>query len=707
MTNRIGTYGASQEYLASLLTLQSRTNNEEEQLTSGKISQTYSGIAATADTVLNYQVLNTQTQQYTTDNSITTTRLQAASTAIGGVQTSITNFMNELENFQQNGTFDQASVSQLQTFAFQGLQDIQAYLNTSINGEYLFGGGKTSTTPMEMDASSLSQFQAQYNGSTITYPTTTTADLLSTNITPKQSTSLSFQPSTGTIVAAQADALDSVVAGSTVTVADSNSNNNTYTVRSQAATNILGTPLGETTTTAGAGTTALISYGSNATALDNTTTGNLNFAFAANGQMTITPTNANTLAALTPGMKFTVSGSTGNAWDGSYQVVGNTNGTVTIENDETPVQPEQVQSSAISITDNTTSTSPTLTSGQLSFSSSASSTTGLTTVTLTAAGATDFSGITAGDYVTINGTADHNGTYQVASVTGNTVTFTANPQAIRVSQFLPQTGRTDVTLSTTDSSGNTSTLQSSSYGSLSFSPTGTGGETITAAYPGTLVGSDGSPLPAAGSILKLSSTSGVNDGNYTVVSNDGTSIVVQSNTLTSETNSTTATISSSSYYKGDSLQASQLVDLGRSVPVGVSASDPAFEKAIRAMSIIAQGTFGTAGGLDQNQGRVSSAIWLLQDSLQSPAPGTPPYGQESSSDISSVNQGLGYTQSIIAQKNTTQSQLMGYLQTQISAYTNIDQTTAVVNLMNDSNALQAAYQAVAQIRNLSLMNFLK
>jgi flagellin-like hook-associated protein FlgL len=707
MTNRIGTYGASQQYLFNMLSLQQRTNKEELQISSGKISQTYSGIAAAANSVLNYQVLNTETQQYQTDNSITTTKLQAASSAVGGVQTSITTFLNQLKNFQQNGAYDQGSINQLQTFAFQGLQNIQAYLNSNINGEYLFSGGKTSTAPMQMQSASLSQFQSQYNGYTITYPTTTGGDLLTADITPKQSTSLSFQPSSGTIVAAQADALDSVATGSTITVANSTSNNNTYTVRSQASTNILGAALGETTTAAGAGASALVTYGSSATKVTNATTGNLNFAFAANGQMTITPTNANTLSALTTGTKFTISGSTGNAWDGSYQVVSNLNGVVTIANDETPVQSEQVQSTALSLTDNTTAATPALTSGKLTFSSSASSATGLTTVTLTAAGATDFSGISAGDYVTLSGTADHNGTYKVASATGNAITFTANPTAIRVSQFLPQSGRTDVTLSGTDPSGNQSTFTKQEYTSLSFSPTGVGGETITAATANAFKDAHGAVAPPPGSLLNLASTSGVNDGNYVVVSNDGTNIVVKSNTLTTETNSTTATISATSYYKGDSLQQSQLIDKGRSVSIGTSAADPAFEKAIRAMGIIAQGVYGTAGGLDQNKNRISNAIWLLNDSLQSPAAGTPPYGQESSSDINSVTQGLGYTQNIISQKNTTDTQLTGYLQTQISAQENIDPTTAVTTLLNDSNALQAAYQAVAQIRNLSLMTYLK
>ena len=707
MTTRIGTYGANQQYLSNITNIQLQVNTDEEQVSTGKISQSYSGIAAASDSLLNFQVQNSEEETYQTDNSITNTKLQAATSAISGIQTTVTNFMNELQSFQQNGATNQSSVNQIQTFAFQAMQNMQAYLGSNINGEYLFGGGRTSSTPMVMAASTLSNFQSIYNGSSITYPTTTGADLLNTTIGPKQSTALTFLPQSGCIVAANADALSPVVQGSTINVADTSSNNGTFTVRSQASTNTQGQPLGETTTAAGAGSNALITYGTTPDTLTNATTGNLNFAFAPNGQMTVTPSNANTMAALTTGTNFTVSGSTGNAWDGSYSVVSNVDGVVTLANNENTAQPETVASTALAVTDQTTSSGIPLTAGNLTFATSTSATTGLTTVTLTSAGANDFAGVSAGQYVTFGGTDNHNGTFQVSAATGNTISFTMNPDAVRVSQFLPQTGRKDVSVSAEDSSGNGNTFTSVNYGSLSFNPDGTNGETITAATPGCFVDAQGSFSPAIGTILKLSSTSGVNDGTYTVTGNDGTNISIQSNTLNAETNSTTGQISSTSYYQGDSLQQSSIVGQGRVVNIGTTAADPAFEKAIRAMGLIAQGTYGTAGGLDQNMNRVTQALYLLNDSLESPAAGTPPFGPESSSSINSVQQAIGYTQSIITQQTTSESQVQGYLETQISSQTNANPTTSVTDLMNDSNALQAAYEALAQVHSLSLLNYLK
>ena len=706
MTTRIGTYGASQQYLQQIMNLQDRTNAEELQVSSGKISQTYSGIAASADTVLNFQVSESLSQQYQTDNSITNTKLQAASAAVSGVQTTITNFQSELQNFQQNGATDPQSINQIQTFAFQALQDMQAYLGSNINGNYLFSGGKTSTPPVQLAASTLTQFQQMYNGSTNAYPTTGSADLLNVNITPKQTTAMTFNPAQGVITSANASALQAVTAGSNITIGNSNSNNGNYTVRSQAATNVSGQPLSETSATNTAGTPT-ITFGATPNTISSAATGALNFAFAPSGQMTIVPANPNSMAALTPGTTFTISGSTNNAWDGSYKVDTNSNGVITIENNELTASSEDIGSSALSVTDTTSGTSPTLTPGTLRFSTNASSTTGLTTVTLTSTGAQDFANIHAGDYVQLGGSLNHNGTFQVSAATGNTISFTVNPVALRVSQFLPQTGRTDVTLTGNNPSGNSAAFTAKDYGSLTFSPTGNDGETITSSIPNAFMDDSGTITPESGQLIKLSSKTGVNDGTYTVVSNDGTSIVVQSNTLQSETNSTTATLSSASYYQGDDMQQQQIISEGRTVNVGTTAADPAFEKAIRAMSIIAQGSYGTAGGLDQNMGRISNSLFLLADSLQSPAAGTPPYGPEKSSDINSVTENIGYTQKIIAQADSTQAQVSGYLQTQLSSQINTDPTTAVTNLLNDSNSLQASYQALSQIRNLSLMNYLK
>ena len=456
MTNRIGTFGAGQQYLQQILTLQDRTNKEELQVSSGHVSQSYSGIAAASNTVLNFQVSESLTQQYQTDNSVTTTKLQAANAAVNGVQTAITNFKNQLTTFKQNGATDQQSVKQMQTFAFQAMQDIQAYLGTNINGNYLFSGGKTSTVPVQLPASTLDSFQKLYDGANLSYPTTGSADLLDVNMGSKQTTALSFVPSTGVIVGAQANALAPVTTGSNITIAGTTSNNGTFNVKSQAATNYSGAALAETTTAAGAGAGTTIVYGSNQTYLQPAATGGLTYAFAPNGQMTITPGTANSLAPLTAGTTFTVTNTTGGAWDGSYKVVSNTNGVVTLENNESPVNEEEVSSSAMTIQDATTAlgTSIPLTSGTLRFTSSASASTGLTTVTLTAAGSNDFSGVNVGDYISMGGTSDHNGAFKVSAVTGNTISFTMNPDAVRVSQLLPQTGRTDVTLTGNDSQGN-------------------------------------------------------------------------------------------------------------------------------------------------------------------------------------------------------------------------------------------------------------
>ena len=168
-----------------------------------------------------------------------------------------------------------------------------------------------------------------------------------------------------------------------------------------------------------------------------------------------------------------------------------------------------------------------------------------------------------------------------------------------------------------------------------------------------------------------------------------------------------ATVTASSWYKGDTLTLQQPIDTDQTVTTGIYASDPAFEKAMRAMALIAQGAYGTPGGLANNQGRLSAATYLLQDSLQSPAPGTPPYGTEETSDISTLASTIGFTQSTIANKTTNEQTYAGFIQNRLAKIEQSDPTTTITELLADNNALQASYQSLSKMWSLSLLDYIK
>ncbi|RAU22893.1 hypothetical protein CU669_05790 [Paramagnetospirillum kuznetsovii] len=715
---RIGTLGANTAYVDRILDIQSRMNDGQLQVSTGLKSQTYAGIATDANSLLNFETEKASAQQFIKGNTSVGTKLSAAASSLTGIQKSLKTFQNQLSSFYSGNTTDRKNVEQIQGFAYQAMLDIQSYLGANVNGQYLFAGGRVSQDPVQLPASTLSGFQAIYNGSTVQWPTSRSAQLLSTTMTSSDTTQLIVNSATGTIRAADADSLSQLATGARFSITNSVSNNTTYQVRAHAAMNVGGTALAEGTSAVGAAT---ISYGSTPTNLSTAAggTGALTFAFAANGNMTMTPANANTLSPMTAGTKFTINGSTGNAWDGAYKVVSNLNGVVEFATDTDQGKTESLTQTAttspLSLSLNY-GAATSLTTGAVSMTAVPSTATGKTTITVTTTGATDFAAYSVGDTITIGGSGGHNGTFTVSAVGagGSSVSFVENSDAVRVSQFVPQTGRSDVAIKFQVGPGATNdqitagsgTSANTGYGTLTFSPTGTTGERITGSAGATsFVTGGGALYPAVGQVIQLSSTSGVNDGSYTVTANTGSYIEVQSILPTSETVST-AKIDASSWYKGDTLQVQHRIDDDRQVNVGIYASDTAFEKAFRALGLIAQGAFGTAGGLDQNQQRITQAKYLLNDAIESPAAGTPPFGTEMRGDINSVQQNLGFVQQVIANKNSKHQSFIDFLQTRIDGIEQIDKNVAVTSLLSDSNALQASYQSLAKIQGLSLLNYL-
>ncbi|MDX9859386.1 MAG: hypothetical protein RBS99_00575 [Rhodospirillales bacterium] len=234
--------------------------------------------------------------------------------------------------------------------------------------------------------------------------------------------------------------------------------------------------------------------------------------------------------------------------------------------------------------------------------------------------------------------------------------------------------------------------------------------TITANNAGSLAG-----IPE-GSLITISN-SGSNDGTYTVVSNDNDTITIAGNlTIPPSTIAVTgsvvdeldapATISVSSYYKGDTVSQTQRVDQSREFTLDLNAIDPTFEKAIRAMGLIAQGAYGTSGGLENHPERFDQAIYLITSSLEITAAGTPPFGPESRNNISQVQQNMGYQRILIDQTNKQHETLIGFFDQNVIETENVNTTEIVARLLDETRALELAYQAIARIQQLSLGKFL-
>lgn len=705
--SRIGTYGASQLYLTRIMASQGRLDLLQTQVATGKKSANYTGIASDSNRLINFETQIIEATSYKRNNDLANTRMTAAQTSLNSAQSTIAQFKKMLDQFASGNTTDPNKIRELQEWAVRSMGEMESYLNTSVDGQYLFSGGRVSTAPMQLTTTNLTTFQSIYDGYLNTYPTTRAANLQDVALTNADTGTVTFDAANGAIIPANAGAFNKLATGSLVTVGGTTSNNDDVTITGHVATNVNGKPLTET---ANAGANTFITYsGGN---LTNATTGALQFKFNPAGDMTITPTNANSLSSLAVGTRFTIKGSTdGNAdgygdRDGAYVVTANANGVVTIANDTTKAANEALDVSKLTLTRDTNADGlPETTAGLGAITGNATFQLSGNTVTLTVpSGGTNLTTLfAAGQSFSIGGSADHNGAYEIETVTANTITYKINPDAVRTSLFVPQTGRTD---STIDFTGRDRPMDSTSFGSLTFSPTGTGGETITAANANTFRDSTGAVSPAIGALITLKSTSGVNDGVYKVVSNDGTNIVVESNTVSNES-STTSSFTSTSWYKGDDSTLQQRIDTDTLLDVSMYASDPAFEKALRAMGLIAQGVTGTAGGLDQNQDRITAARYLVADALESPAAGKPPYGAEERSDIETLQSRIGVNQSVIKIRNEKHTQYMALFQARADSLENVDKTEAVTMLLSEQRALEASYQTLASVRQLSLLNYMK
>ena len=296
------------------------------------------------------------------------------------------------------------------------------------------------------------------------------------------------------------------------------------------------------------------------------------------------------------------------------------------------------------------------------------------------------SSLTVGESFTISGTAQNDGTYTVSAVDATTITIESN-------KFTDE--------------GTAATPTLSFAGTNQTFAVNTGDDSITAAA-GTY-----SSL-SAGMIIDITGTVS-NNASYTItsVSSDGSTIYV-SNTVTAEgpvasnaaVTEADGTISSNDYYNGDELDHNHRVDEFRNFDFAVNGLDPAFEKAIRAMGIIAQGAYNSEGGLDQNLSRIDDAIYLLQSAYNGNETGTAPYGTEMTSNLQALITTNAYNSVLIDRTTSIHTTYKSYLENQVSNIEDADPLESIVSLQDEQTALEASYTSLARIRELSLVKFM-
>ncbi|MDC1214390.1 hypothetical protein N8000_07980 [Rhodospirillales bacterium] len=707
--SRISNFSSNTTLVNQLLRTQGRLFDLETQVSSQKKSQDYLGVSVNSQRLLNLENTKSQLDRFINNNTQQSVRLSIEETVIDGLQTAVKDFKQILANYETGNERDQEAVTLVQSQAQQALLNIQNFLNTDVAGRFIFSGSRVTNEPVEFGVNTLSTFQALYDGVNVTVPTTRDAHLERFSFTQDENNKaaefvdptnfLSFAQDAdgnaatggnGSITATSA-LFSNVAVGATITVADTTSNDGTYTVSSISSDGR--TVEVQTTMLTDEANALLTNIGyrdstspTEELSIDSSDYGDLTFDRAAN---TIVASTADGLTNLAVGARFTVTGTSLN--DGDFTVISNDGTTVTVASNK--LTDEGIGSG------NTFFDS--FAGSQVVFTDNGTGTDTIAVEQFGGAGAVPdvFNGLAVGDTVTLTNTASNNITFTINAISADGSTITVDEGV---------TNETD--LNTNFSGSNSFSYDAGTQ--LAF--TGSTKSIVMEDLSGTAIPGAFSALQVGMSITTTGTTS--NNGTFTIatVSSDGSSVTV-TETITDEDDvngarvqsfAASGNISATPYYSGDSSSTSHRTSELRSFDTGLTGIDPAFEKAIRAMKIILQGEFGSDGGLDENPERIAQAQYLLESSLELTVSGTPPFGTELTSNIQQLQQNNGFNQVLLNDQNDLHKDFIGFIDSAVADIENSDPLEAITRLLDDSRALEASYQTFSRIRQLSLVNFL-
>ena len=170
--SNISTYGSLQTLLQNMSQSQNVLNNDEVEISSGQLSQTFDGISGSIEqlTALNSQI--SRLQNFQQSNTSYASQLSTTNTLLGQVG-SLATGIQSLIGTQLSATSGSSTafVNTLQ----QDLTTLTSQLNTTYAGNYLFGGADINTppvkTPLPTPASYGTLSNSYYQGSAETTST--------------------------------------------------------------------------------------------------------------------------------------------------------------------------------------------------------------------------------------------------------------------------------------------------------------------------------------------------------------------------------------------------------------------------------------------------------------------------------------------------------------------------------------------------------
>lgn len=155
---RVGTYGSHQMLVSRMNQTQANINTLQKQMTTEVKADKYAGFSWQASTLITLENERDQANRYIEVNHTLSVRLQTADAAVEDAKNTITEFRNLLRDFSnKEASATEADVRSIRDRAFEALKSLEMALNSKVSGEYLFGGGNTSTPPVDFSAFSSSE----------------------------------------------------------------------------------------------------------------------------------------------------------------------------------------------------------------------------------------------------------------------------------------------------------------------------------------------------------------------------------------------------------------------------------------------------------------------------------------------------------------------------------------------------------------------
>jgi len=674
MVSRISSLSSNTQLVKLLLQSQASLQNKQVQIASGKTSQDYTGLAQNSERLISIENSRAVLNNFVSTNELMDLRLKISGSSLDGLDKALNGFRKDLNIFQTTSKTDTLDVRDVQNSAFLALQTVESYLNTEVNGQFLYSGGRVTTKPVDFGLTNLSDLQTKWDGANVTYPTyrdnavhpkMTAGTGFPSNPTGAGFTALNFTAGTG--AAGQIATTNIATQVDTITIAGSVAAGDKYSVT------VNGTKVTYTVTGLEADINAIRDNLFAAVNANATTGAAVTAAAGGAGELTLT--------SKTAGTAFTA-------------LADSTNRTAIAQVDNATLTGTFALGESVSVNVNGL--------GAVSYAVIANDLT--------------LNGDGTGGAVAGNSAAAYNNitTKLAAAINANApsaaiVTAAATGGGGGVVTLTAVTAGTAFTQVTADTAAAGTATGSTVTANLSASTSNKATVVITTANANAFAN-----IPVGSTITITGADTTANNGTYTVTTNSAGIISIGA----TETIATTVTpdanvagdaltlTSNASYYSGDEVTQTHNVNETRSFNVDLTALDPAFEKAIRGLFIIAQGKFQTAGGLDQNTSRVADVKYLIDSALERNPGGTAPYGTELTSSLDQITRDVGFDRVLIKQTNEINNSLINFYDKKISDFEDIDPTAVYTALLDEQSALEASYSALARIRQLSLVQFL-